>query len=129
MDVLPFADWLQVYVRDVVDYNQPIDEDIVRLSQPPSKIAYTYGSMWAYGNHYRVDKEAGECHATYDSGSASSFMQGSCSSARDRNIIIANIMYVGVLKEILLVKYLAMNRILFGGSWIPSNLVWMQIIH
>jgi hypothetical protein len=84
--------------------------------------------MWAYGNHYRVEGEIGDCHMTYDSGIACIFIQGSRSSVRDRNVITTNLYYVGILKEILVVSYATMKCILFHASWIPSNLHGVQTI-
>jgi hypothetical protein len=128
MEVPPFAQWLQEYVRGALDRNEAIDEDIICLSQPPSKIALPYVSMWAYGNHYRMEDETCDCHTTYDSGIACIFIQGSRSSARDRNVVMATLRYVGVLKEILVVSYATMKQILFRASWIPSNLQRVQTI-
>jgi len=78
--------------------------------------------QWAYGNHYRVKGEVGDCHLTYDSGIACIFIQGSHSSTRDCNVITTNLFFVGVLKEILVVFYATMKCILFHASWIPSNI-------
>jgi len=128
MDIPPFGEWLHEYVRRALDCNEPLNEDIICLSQPPSRIVQSYASMWAYGNHYRVEGEIGNCHMTYDSGIACNFIQGSRSSARDRNVITTNLYYVGILKEILVVSYATMKRILFRASWIPSNLRGVQTI-
>jgi hypothetical protein len=84
--------------------------------------------MWAYGNHYQVEGEIGDCHMTYDSGITCIFIQGSCSFARDRNVINKNLNYVGVLKKILVVSYSTMEHILFHASWIPSNLCAVRIV-
>jgi hypothetical protein len=126
MDIPPFGEWLHEYVRRALDCNEPLNEDIICLSQPPSRIVKSYASMWAYGNHYQVEGEIGDCHMTYDNGIACIFIQGSRSSARDRNVITTNLYYVGILKEILVVSYATMKRILF--SWIPSNLRGVQTI-
>ncbi len=75
-----------------------------------------------------VEGEIGNCHMTYDSGLACIFIQGSCSYARDCNVITTNLYYVGVLKEILVVSYATMKHILFCASWIPSNLCGAQTI-
>jgi hypothetical protein len=69
--------------------------------------------MWAYGNQYRVEDETNDCHTTYDNGIASIFIQGSHSSTQDRNVVMATLRYVGILKEILVVSYATMKRILF----------------
>ncbi len=73
----------------MLDHNESVNGDILRLSHPPSSVAYSYASMWAYGNHYHVKEEGVACHITPDSGIACVFIQGSWSSARDRNIVIA----------------------------------------
>jgi hypothetical protein len=119
MDIPPFGEWLHEYVRKALDCNEPLNEDIISLSQPPSRIVESYASMWAYGNHYRVEGEIGDCHMTYDSGIACIFIQGSRSSARDRNVITINLYCVGILKETLVVSYATMKCILFRASWIP----------
>jgi hypothetical protein len=79
-----------------------IDLDMVVYSCPPSTLAYTYNNMWTYGNHYRVDVET---WPTYDSGVACIFKQVSCSFVQDMNILMANLHYVGVLKEIIVMSY------------------------
>jgi hypothetical protein len=84
--------------------------------------------MWVYGNHYCVEDETGDCHTTYDNGIACIFIQGIRSSAQDRNVVMATLRYVGVLKEIWVVFYATMKRILFQASWIPSNLRGVQIV-
>jgi len=128
MDITHFGEWLHEYVRKALDYNEPFNEDIICFSQPPSRIVESYASMWAYGNHYWVEGEIGVYHMTYDSGIACIFIQGNRSSARDCNVITTNLYYVGVLKEILVISYATMKRILFRASWIPSNLRGVQTI-
>jgi hypothetical protein len=113
MEVPPFAQWLQEYVQGALDHNEAIDEDIICLSQPPSKTTLSYVSMWAYGNHYCVEDEMGDCHTTYDNGIACIFIQGSHSFAQDHNVVMATLRYVGVLKEILVVSYATRKQILF----------------
>lgn len=74
--------------------------------------------MWAY---YYVDLETRPMHLTYDSGVACIFKQVSCSSMRDWNMVMANLNYVGVLKEILVVDYLSLQLVLFKCFWILAN--------
>jgi hypothetical protein len=57
MDIPPFGEWLHGYVRMALDCNEPFNEDIICLSQPPSRIVKSYASMWVYGNQYRVECE------------------------------------------------------------------------
>jgi hypothetical protein len=55
-----------------------VDLDVIHFSHLPNPIAYMYKNMWAYGNHYQVDEHEGRMvHATYDSGVACIFKQGS----------------------------------------------------
>jgi hypothetical protein len=74
--------------------------------------------MWAYGNHYRVDVETWPTHAMYDNGVACIFRQGSHNSIWDKNIIIANLHYVGVLKEKIVVSQIGQCVTLMKCSWI-----------
>jgi len=61
--------------------------------------------MWTYGSHYRVDVETWPTHATYDSGVACIFKQGSYSFVQVMNIVMGNWHYVGMLKEIIVMSY------------------------
>jgi hypothetical protein len=49
-------------------------------------------------------------HITYDSGVACIFKQGSWCSTQDMNIVVVNLHYVNVLKEIIVMSY--------GGLWL-----------
>jgi hypothetical protein len=120
MDIHPFGEWLHEYVRKALDCNEPLNEDIICISQPPSKIVKII--CFNVGLWKPLPGEIGDCHMTYDSGIACIFIQGSHSSVWDRNVITTNLYYVGVLKEILVVSYVTMKHILFRASWIPSNL-------
>jgi hypothetical protein len=61
-------------------------------------------------------------HLTKDVGVACIFHQASQSSMPDENRIIANLHYVGLLKEIVLVDYFGLHLVLFKCSWTPFNL-------
>jgi hypothetical protein len=50
------------------------------------------------------------------------FKQASRSLVKDQNIVVANLQYVGVLKEILVVAYSNLCVVLFHCSWIPPNM-------
>jgi hypothetical protein len=60
-------------------------------------------------------------HATYDSGVAHIFNQGSWCYAQDQNIIMANMCYVGVLKEKIDVSHGGLRLVVMRCSWIPIN--------
>jgi hypothetical protein len=60
-------------------------------------------------------------HMTYDSGVACIFKQMSHSSTRDKNMAMANLNYIGVLKEIMVVDYLSLQLILFKCSQVLAN--------
>ncbi len=78
-EIPTFARWLLDHVRTQMANGVVVDYNVVVYSHPPSTSAYTYNNMWAYGNHYMVDVETRLTHATYDSGVACIFKQGSCS--------------------------------------------------
>jgi len=51
MDIPPF-EWLVEYVYRALECNEPLNEDMIFLSQSPSRIVGSYASMSAYGNYY-----------------------------------------------------------------------------
>ncbi len=121
--MLTFIVWLEVRMKDLVIVGAIINEELIQLSCLPSQIAYTYSSIWTYGNHFRMDLETTRLtHLAYDVGIACIFNQANQSSMRDQNIIIENLNYVGVLKKFLLVDYSKLHLVLFSCSWIPPNL-------
>jgi hypothetical protein len=89
----PTFTWLKDHVKQQLHVGLvEVSEKLVKLPHPPSRKAYTYDNMWAYGNCCRIDLEHGHpSHAMYDFGVACIFIQASHSSVRDQNIIIVNL--------------------------------------
>jgi hypothetical protein len=115
-DLPDFVDWLPSYTRQLVNMHgsRNVDIDMVRLSNLPSREAEIYQQMWAYGNHYRVYNEGDERgFVTQDYGIASIFGAEEGQSA--------GVNMVGVLKEIIVVRYSAQRRAVFRGSWIRND--------
>ncbi len=53
VDFPTFATWLQDHVKQQFHVGLvEVSKELVQLFRPPSHKAYTYNSMWAYGNHY-----------------------------------------------------------------------------
>ena len=115
-DLPDFVEWLAAYVTQLVTArgSSNVDIELQRLAVLPSRHADTYQQMWAYGNHYRVE-HAGEGHGfvTQDYGIASIF-----GAEEGRS---AGVSMVGVLKEIIVVRYSAQRRVVFRGSWIRND--------
>jgi hypothetical protein len=111
------VEWLAQYTQQLVNTHGSanVDIELLRLSIFPSREAETYQQMWAYGNHYRVFNEGDECgFVTQDYGIASIFGAEEGQSA--------GVSMVGVLKEIIVVRYSAQRRVVFRGSWIRNDL-------
>ena len=109
-------EWLTHYTAELVDGRGScnVDIDLLRLSALPAKEAETYQQMWAYGNHYRVMNEGDRSgFVTQDYGIASIF-----GAEEGRS---AGVTMVGVLKEIIVVRYSAQRRVVFRGSWIRND--------
>lgn len=102
----PFPEWLhaEVACEQADDSAESPEEDVIRLSSPPSQRASRYRSMWAFGNHLRVRSAETELR-TCDSGVAATFLRPCRSGVRDRNPVLARIEYVGNVEEILEVNY------------------------
>ena len=115
-DLPDFVDWLPQYTNQLVNANgsRHVDIELLRLSGLPSREAETYQQMWAYGNHYRVLTEGQELgFVTQDYGIASIFGAEEGQSA--------GVSMVGILKEIIVVRYSAQRRVVFRGSWIRND--------
>ena len=111
-----FVEWLTEYTTQLVNVHgsNNVDIDLLRLSTLPSKEAETYQQMWAYGNHYRVADDGDRLgFVTQDYGIASIF-----GAEEGRS---AGVTMVGVLKEIIVVRYSAQRRVVFRGSWIRND--------
>ena len=111
-----FVEWLAQYTTQLVIAHGAanVDIDLLQLSALPSKEAEIYQQMWAYGNHYRVLNESDEHgFVTQDYGIASIFGAEHGQSA--------GVTMVGVLKEIIVVRYSAQRRVVFRGSWIRND--------
>ena len=109
-------EWLPQYTTQLVNTHgsNNVDIELLRLSALPSREAESYQQMWAYGNHYRVVQEGDEsAFVTQDYGIASIF------GAEDGQS--AGVSMVGVLKEIIVVRYSAQRRVVFRGSWIRND--------
>ena len=109
-------EWLPQYTTQLVEAHgsRNVDIELLRLSTLPSREAEVYQQMWAYGNHYRVYHEGDERgFATQDYGIAIIFGAEEGQSA--------GVSMVGVLKEIIVVRYSAQRRVVFRGSWIRND--------
>ena len=115
-DLPDFVEWLPQYTTRMINANgsSNVDIELQRLSVLPSRQAESYQQMWAYGNHFRVENERAEGgFVTQDFGIASIF------GAEDGRS--AGVSMVGVLKEIIVVRYSAQRRVVFRGSWIRND--------
>lgn len=121
-DVPPFSAWLEAYVKHAMDIGLDIDEDLVRIAQPPSRLALRFSRMWAYGNHFRTDNEQ-HCrrHSTYDSAICTIFTETVGGSDGELGVAEATLKYVGILKDILMVSFGALKVTLMRASWIPMQ--------
>ena len=111
-----FVEWLPNYTSQLVHAHgsHNVDIELMRLSCLPSSSAETYQQMWAYGNHYRVLNEGEQLgFVTQDYGIASIFGADEGQSA--------GVSMVGVLREIIVVRYSAQRRVVFRGSWIRND--------
>ena len=121
-DVPPFSAWLEGYVKNAMDLAVDIDEDLIRIAQPPSRLALRFSRMWAYGNHYRTDNEQhSRRHSTYDSAICTIFTETAEGGDGDNGLTEATLKYVGILKDILVVSFGVLKVTLIRASWIPSH--------
>ena len=107
---------------------ESVDIEVVTMSQMPNPIISHYLSMYAYGNHFRVDDENGRSHVSFNSGVACIVNQTCRSSRADRNLIEAALKYIGIVKDIFFVEYGHINYNVIMCSWVRPNLGGAQTI-
>jgi hypothetical protein len=121
-NVPAFPAWLNAYVRNALETSAEIDEDLVRIASPPSRLALRFSRMWAYGNHFRTDNEQhSRRHSTYDSAIATIFIEPARGGGAGGVVPEATLEYVGILKEILMVSFGALKVTLMRASWINMD--------
>ena len=121
-NVPAFPTWLHGYVRNALETSAEIDEDLVMIANPPSRLALHFPHMWAYGNHFRTDNEQ-HCrrHSTYDSAIATLFTEPVRAGGVDSGVVEVTLQYVGILKEILMVTFGTLKVTLMRASWINMD--------
>lgn len=108
-------------MQSLIDQGQTPDVSLVTLSQLPNPVVSHYNSMYAYGNHFRVDDEARRGHVSFDSGVACIAIQMCRSSRADRDPVEAALKYVGIVKDILQVEYGHIKYVTLKCSWIKPD--------
>ena len=102
-----------------IDSGEEIMPDVIDISIGPTRVATSYCSMWAYGNHFRV-KSVERNLTTVDCGVAATFEQECQSGPQDQNTITAQVEYVGWVEEILELDYGRFQVIVFLCNWVKE---------
>ncbi|MCO5583655.1 hypothetical protein L7F22_037568 [Adiantum nelumboides] len=76
----------------------------------------SYSAAWSRGRHFRVD-HIDKKRVTFDSGVMAKFEQASRRRATDQNIVIAEMQYFGLLKEIINTDYRSFTILIFDVQW------------
>ena len=118
----PFTTWIRDRVRQMAADGEDVDLMLSTMSRPPFRTIKHYTSMWAYGYHIRADDETGSSHVSFDAGVAAVIMQECRSSRADRNPVDAELTYVGIVHDILVVNYGIREYNVLKCSWIRPNL-------
>jgi hypothetical protein len=117
-----FHVWFPKAVIQAIEDGDEVTEDVKALILPPSDLAKSYRSMYAFGNHIRV--RSAEAHlTTADSGVAATFHQLCRAGIRDRNLRAAELEYVGWVEEILSVDYGHFEVVVLYCNWVVANMI------
>ena len=105
----------------IEDGDEEVPQDVKALMLPPSDIAKSYRSMYAFGNHIRV-RSAKAQWTTTDSGVAATFRQLCHVGIKDRNLRAVELEYVGWVEEILSVDYGHFEVVVLYCNWVVANM-------
>lgn len=112
----PFSDWLEVRVREMSSAGENPSEDLITMSRLPSPIVKHY----IY--HFRAEDDRGRSHVSFDAGVAAIINQTCRSSRADPHRVEAELLYVGVVNDILRVDYGHLTHNVLKCSWIKPHL-------
>ena len=119
-----FSAWLDDRVDSMLLANEVVSPELRNLSQLPKSIVAEYRTMWAFGNHFRVeDPLMGNQYLTYDSGVACVAATVCQASAADRRPAEATLQYVGILDNIIQLDYIVRQINVLACSWIKPNVM------
>ena len=117
----PFYVWLRMRGELGTGVHGLVGEELLALSCPPSRRACSFRSMTSFGSHYRVDlEEAGERHVTFDSGVAELDICGVRGEAANNGTMV-ELVRVGILKDILVLRYGSLDMVLMVVSWVAKD--------
>ena len=119
--IAPFYMWLRS--RGEAGYNDDGHgvEELQALSCPPSRRACSFKSMTSFGSHYKVElEEEGEHHVTFDSGVAELDFRGDRGDPAINNAMV-ELVRVGILKDIVVLRYGTLNIVLMVVSWVAKD--------
>jgi hypothetical protein len=116
----PFNVWFPAAVQSDIIGGIEVQDDTKALLLPPSAVAKSYRSMYAYGNHIQV-RAAESDLTTCDSGVAATFSQSCRASTSDQNQTRANLEYIGWVDEIIAVDYGQFELLVLYCMWVHAN--------
>lgn len=112
-----FADWFEKHVRQIKDQGEHVDEQLVKLSVPPSRTCYSYKGYIVNGFRFHT-KAHQESRNTQNSGVFVSTDTTFYSGRNDPNPVTGTQGYYGILNDIIELYYLRQNQIvLFKCDW------------
>lgn len=118
----PFSEWLEDRVREMCRVGENPSEDLITMSRLPSPVVRHHPSMWAYGYHFRSEDVNGGAYVSFDAGVAAIINQTCRSSRADRHPVEAELLYVGVVEDILRVDYGHLHINVLKCSWVKPHL-------
>ena len=95
----------------MIDFGKEVNLDLALMLTLPAVAAEEYNSMWAYRNHYRcLPDEESLSNETFDCRVFVMSPQGCQSSSQDRNVVDADLPYIGILKKMIVATYQTVPR-------------------
>ena len=95
-------------------------EELRELSKGQPRRVCSFRSMTSYVSHYRVKREGGDNHITFDCEVAELQAQQDTENCSDQ-VGIGHIKRVGLLKDIWVVDYVKTNIVLMVASWVAKH--------
>lgn len=115
VELPPFETWYP----NVVAKATIRSEDVKSINTPPSNLATSYHSMYAFGNHLQITSV--KHLSTSYSRAATTFQLGCWSHLNDWNPVMASPKYFGWIKKTLELDYGQFHIVLLLCNWMVAN--------
>ncbi|RVW72902.1 hypothetical protein CK203_056355 [Vitis vinifera] len=118
--VRTFSHWLRKKVSDDISKKEPIEKELKWLAQGPRQQVLTYPGYIIHGCRYHI-KNRDEARVNQNSGVSIVASTMQIASSKDKNPVLGDMCFYGIITEIWDLDYNMFNICVFKCDWVDSK--------